>query len=137
MNKRYFSDNVLVKNRQYGGEFFSVTFGERISVTRYCVPGRIDIYSFTNEGGGHIRFYSDGWTLAEGWKLLQKDLARSNVCELLKRACEQSDWRGSARLMVDLLREFGNTKAYKAAKKAQEKTQAEYVASRAKKVLPE
>ena len=131
MTLRYFSDNILVGRLKAGSEFFSVSFGDKVRLTRYCVPGRMDVYSFELENDGSIRFFSDGVSLSKGYKLIVKDLGRASVCDLLKRACEQPDWRGSARSAVSLLAEFGNTKAYRVAKKAQEKTLAEYVAAKA------
>lgn len=67
-----YHDNTLVQRRRWGNEYLAVTFREveagwfpySCSLTRYCVPGRIDTYAFDYTPGKpgigpRIRFFTD------------------------------------------------------------------------------
>lgn len=108
MKEIAFHDNVFVQRRRWCNEFFSITFKEyeadyfpyEVSITRYCVPGRIDSYCFDyspsrNSGcGSRVRYFSDaGLSLPEAIKALHEDLNKRQVIELIVTACSQSKLR--------------------------------------------
>lgn len=103
-----FADNVFVKRNKWGGnEFFSIWIKfdrdewdmketyEPISISRYCVPGRIDTYNFSwwdrpSGYGDRVTYYSEGHTpLPQVMKMLQRDLDRPFVIGLMKEAARK------------------------------------------------
>ncbi len=93
----HFSDNRRVITTEYGGEFLSVRFTEEsefvpggVSLSRYCVPGRCDTYSFTWRGheGGRVEYYSEGWAVAlpDALAMLATDLQQNHVQAMIVEA---------------------------------------------------
>lgn len=108
MKEIAFHDNILVQRRRRGNEYLSIAFKEyedvylpyEVSITRYCVPGRIDSYCFDyspsrNSGcGSRVRYFSDaGLSLPEAIKVLHEDLTKRQVIELIVTACSQPKLR--------------------------------------------
>ena len=94
-----FRDNVSVKNGRNSREFFSLSLTPatedapyRVSLCRYCVPGRTDTYCFDWIHGrvGHgsrIAYFSDDHLpLAKAAKMVAEDLARPVVVEMITNA---------------------------------------------------
>lgn len=104
MSEYLFGDNRRVSTLKWGAEFLSVNFWRRekdsgsdcpITLTRYCVPGRVDTYCFdwspgSSGYGARVRFFTDtGETLPSALKLLTRDLNRKPIAEMLKLACSK------------------------------------------------
>lgn len=102
MKEIAFHDNVFVQRRRWGNEYFSITFKEyeadylpyEVSITRYCVPGRIGSYCFDYSPsrksgcGSRVRYFSDaGLSLPEAIKSLHEDLNKRQVIALIVLAC--------------------------------------------------
>lgn len=92
--KTLFSDNRQVGRSRDGSWFFlSIHVSDRdATITRYCVPGRLDTYSFTfipcQIGiGDRVTFFSDiNCSLARAAKQVKCDLKKKQIVELLKAA---------------------------------------------------
>jgi len=95
-----FGDNRRVKTTQCGGEFLAVSFNDpddwyvwMVSLTRYCVPGRIDSYNFDytpgkSGFGSRVRYFTDtGDTLIQSLKAVQADLDKPHIIKMLVEAC--------------------------------------------------
>lgn len=92
-DKVLYSDNTLVGRTAWGAYFLSIHVTDRgASITRYCVPGRIDTYAFDYIPGGsgigdRITFFTDTMaSLHRAAKLVQRDLKKKYVKKLLVEA---------------------------------------------------
>ena len=107
MNHKQYDDNVLVARKRYcdsgqfwySCEYFRVVFREydknwpeanyKVSIRRYCVPGRIDSYFFCQSIDGGIVYKSEGGlSLDKSLKMLQADLDRKQVVKMLTEFCD-------------------------------------------------
>lgn len=102
MKQQYrFDDNIRVKDTKESSEYFSIHFREPdevlpcpVALTRYCLPGRLDIYCFDLLRGGfgdgeRIRYFTDvKTTMPEALKLLTRDLNKPKVVTLIMDACK-------------------------------------------------
>lgn len=105
------SDNVRVFAGGTYNDYFLLYFQEPserrpevVSVSRYSVPGRCEVYDFdyapsSQSGiGDRIRFFSDtGTTMPEALKMLNRDLNKKQVVEMVLDLCRQQAHRGFAR----------------------------------------
>lgn len=149
------SDNVCVKGGRDSREYLSVVFREtdlpyvpyRVSLTRYCVPGRCDTYRFDfahqESGPPNVRYFSDGWTpLPKAIKLLHEDLDKPQVVDLLVLACGKRDFRAESRVLIeDLLAVLApKSKAYRACLKTytamEAKLRADFEANKTRTIYP-
>ncbi len=93
-DKVLFNDNIAVYTTKDRMDFFRVFITDRgASIGRYCVPGRLDIYSFdyihaTCGLGARVAYFSDnrGQSLIKAVKQLTRDLKKKQVKELLAAA---------------------------------------------------
>jgi hypothetical protein len=125
-----YHDNTQVSRNRYGYEYLAITLQDPekeyspycAAISRYCVPGRIDTYMFdwvTGTSGvmERIRFCSEGGVnLPKALQLLQEDLDKPRVIELVKGICaNESLLRYSRTLIESLLSEIApKSKAYRA-----------------------
>src|SRR5579872_4832074 len=92
--KILYFDNILVSRIKRGHIFLSIYVTDKnASITRYCVPGRIDTYAFTWISSNHcgigdrVAFFTDTNTsLNSSVKQVRKDLKNKYVKQLLKEA---------------------------------------------------
>lgn len=97
-------DNILVGRRKGGLDFLSIYLGpseeflpREISLCRYSVPGRVDVYSFDWVPGGtgvgdRVRFFSDfNRTMRQALRLLEQDLDKPQVVEMLVEASKKAE----------------------------------------------
>ena len=101
MHDETYSDNIRVGNRRGGVDFFSIHLRVpddiaiySVSLTRYTVPGRNDLYMFdwvSGRGAGvgdRLRYFSDfHLPLARALAMVAKDLDKPQVVKLLVEAC--------------------------------------------------
>lgn len=93
-DKILYNDNTAVFTSKDQMDFFRIFITDRgASIGRYCVPGRLDIYTFdfihaTCGIGARIAFFSDnhGQTLIKAVAQLKRDLKKKHVKELLAAA---------------------------------------------------
>ena len=92
-DKVLFSDNILVGRTKWGLYFFSIFITDQgASINRYCVPGRIDTYTFNwvrgSTGlGSRVAFFTDTHiSLAKAVTQARRDLGKKQVKELLRQA---------------------------------------------------
>lgn len=93
-DKVLFNDNIAVKTTKDQMDFFRVFITDHsASVGRYCVPGRLDVYSFDYIPGScgigeRVAYFSDEYdqTLIKGVSLLKRDLKKKRVKELIAQA---------------------------------------------------
>jgi len=145
MPQREFSDNCLVGCiRQKSGsevfcrrDYFRVDFQEFnpehspwiVSIGRYSVPGRYDLYNFDyapspcSGVGDRVRYFTDTkMTMPKALAQLHRDLNKPEVVKLLVEAVETRGNTGYARDLLNLLACIGrDTKSYRAANKAYKK----------------
>jgi len=106
-----FSNNVRVKIGPDDNEFLALALFPieedrpyRVSLYRYCVPGRCDTYSFAWESARSptkLAYFSDGWQpLGESLSMVAKDLDKSQVVEMCVRAFQ------AERVVLHYHREF-------------------------------
>lgn len=102
-----FHGNIAVHKNKWGREFLAITFSKiekdwrpyEVSISRYCVPGRCDTYSFDYIRGGNgtaprIRYFSEGpLPLPKAIEMLQEDMDKEQVIELIKEACSKKELR--------------------------------------------
>ena len=112
-----FNDNRLVQRRKWGGEFLRVVLREpnneyhpRIcSLTRYCVPGRIDSYSFYYVPGkdgvcAHVQYLTEtNSSLPDAIKAAQADIDKPGIVEMLTEMCGRPDCRWLAHKLAENL----------------------------------
>lgn len=139
-----FSDNVFVlRNKWNGNEYLSlyIEFNndwntmesnyeyQPISLTRYCVPGRIDTYSFCYWQrrcgyGNRITYFSEGSTpLNRITPMLIRDLNRPRVVGLVREACRKLKLWQLNMLSAFLYEIAGSTKSYKVVNSVRESIQ--------------
>jgi hypothetical protein len=90
-DKTLYSDNTLVARTKWGHQYLSIHITDHgASISRYCVPGRIDSYNFSwvpDRRGGigdRVVFFTDtALSLTKALKLVKKDLKNKYVKELL------------------------------------------------------
>lgn len=131
-----FSDNTTVGRYNDHTEYLSVNFKEmedlfpyEVSLDRYSVPGRYDIYDFNfipspRSGiGSRIGFFTDtGLSLPDALKLLHKDLNKKPVIEMLVEACSSHKYWGK-QFCYNLLGAIApDTKTYEAIEKLYKKS---------------
>jgi hypothetical protein len=92
-DKVLFNDNILVGRTEWGNYYFRVWVTDRgASLSRYCVPGRIDTYVFdwipgSTGIGSRVSLFTDtGLSLDRALKQIKRDLKKTQVKELLKAA---------------------------------------------------
>lgn len=94
-DKILFNDNIAVYQTKDQMHFFHVFItDEGASIGRYCVPGRLDIYSFdflrgSCGIGARIAYFTDlrsNPSLSRAVKQAKRDLKKKQVKELLKAA---------------------------------------------------
>jgi len=93
-DKILFNDNIAVYTTKDRMDFFRIFITDRgASIGRYCVPGRLDIYTFdfihaTCGLGARIAYFSDlrDQSLIKAVKQLSRDLKKKQVKELLAAA---------------------------------------------------
>ena len=145
------SDNVWIQARRDGAEFLEISCrpveaeyrSYEVSLSRYCVPGRCDIYSFRVGYGGKtpkLEYSSSEWTplpLAKAIKLVEEDLNKPQVVAMfveafsVEKQCLRYDWS-----MIALLSIIGpETKTYRAVIHAANKVRTAHVAGLVKKGL--
>lgn len=127
-----FNNNILVQSGKQNGiqesHFLDVTFRDRsdpdfpefVSLTRYTVPGRYDTYHFDytpspSAGiGNRVRFFTDtSITLQEALRLVQRDLNKKGVVEMLVEAYNQQPFYSNLLCNQLLWRIARTTKSYK------------------------
>ena len=94
-----FDDNIEVQRHKQGAEYLALRLQHAdkdypyvASLTRYCVPGRVDTYFFDyvpgHPGFGDcVRFFGESVpSMSEALKLLQQDLNKPPVVELVMTA---------------------------------------------------
>lgn len=99
-----YEDNILVGRRKYGADFLALYLGtgtdllpHQIVLCRYTVPGRTDVYSFDwvpgrTGVGDRVGYFSDhASTLRESLRLLERDLDKPQVVEMLVEACGKTE----------------------------------------------
>lgn len=129
-------DNTMVRRLKWGYEYFSITFQDpepptwpnSVSLSCYCVPGRIDSYRFDQIPAtpgliARVRFCSEGHVnLPRALKMLHADLEKPQVVELIKRAVGKENLIGYSRTFVGLLEEIApKAKATRAARRLLDK----------------
>jgi len=93
-DKVLFSDNIQVGRTKWGMDFFRIWITDAgASISRYCVPGRIDTYVFDWIPSHHcgigdrVAFFADTHiSLPRAIKQLKRDLNKKQVKQLLKEA---------------------------------------------------
>jgi len=136
-------DNRRVKTTKWGDEFLSVSFNEpddwhiwMVSLTRYCVPGRIASYDFDytpgkSGFGPRVRYFTDtGDTLVQSLKAVQADLDKPHIIKMLVEACvktaRKDGLRYSRTLAENLIASIApKSKALRALRKVIEQIRAE------------
>lgn len=133
MSNIKFHDNMRVKTYKNGAEYFSISFYEideyvpyRVSLSRYCVPGRCDTYLFDYCEGGcgqgdRIRYFSEGSVpLPKTLQLLHADLDKPQVQKLIVAAVsEYAHYRYAREFVEQLLANLApKSKALRLARKA-------------------
>lgn len=122
-----FADNTFVLKNAYGGneylslfvkferdEFDHVESYTPICLTRYCVPGRIDTYSFDwwdrpSGYGDAVAYFSERHTpLLQIMKMVQRDLDRPFVVRLMKEAGTKLKYY-HLRQLIMFLKQLGPT----------------------------
>lgn len=111
-DKILYSDNTLVARTKWGAMFLSIFVTDHgASITRYCVPGRIDTYAFDciptkHSGlGDRIAFFTDTNTsLNSAMKRVRKDLKKKEVRQLLKEAKVKLGPRSYLAFLLEALR---------------------------------
>ena len=102
-----YHDNIMVHKTKWGAEYLAITFSQterdwrpyEVSVCRYCVPGRCDTYNFDYVRGGNgfgprLRYFSEGpLPLPKAIEMLQEDMNKEQVIELVKEACSKKELR--------------------------------------------
>lgn len=98
-----FYDNTRVKSGRGSNEYLAISLAPeeeympyRVSLARYCVPGRCDTYVFywyaspCRGIGDRVAYYTEGWTLSLGkaLKLLEDDLEKPQVVQMILNAFE-------------------------------------------------
>lgn len=128
------NDNVLVYSTKDRQDFFQICLyndataeqPQVVSLTRYCVPGRLDLYNFdyapsrTAGIGSRVRYFTDtGLSMPNALKMLRNDLNKKAVVKLLVDICSAPRRpRHAFRLIEYLLNSVGRgTKAHKAISK--------------------
>ena len=100
-DKIKFSDNILVQKHRGWNEYLSIFFSDvdkpwrpyEVSVSRYCVPGRVDSYAFDYALGGEgvgkrVRFFTDtGTSLLQAANMVAEDFDKPQVVEFVKTVC--------------------------------------------------
>lgn len=114
------SDNIMVARRKWGAEFLSIylcyskNYTEAqehrrnlkpvVSITRYCVPGRIATYDFeyVEGGSGHgdrVQYFSESMggpmTMARALLLLRQDLQKPQVLRLFQEFVKEARSKGA------------------------------------------
>lgn len=92
--KTLYFDNILASGFNDTMWYVSIHITTKnATITRYCVPGRLDRYSFTwvpgNDCGlgSRLTYFTDTETpLANAVKQVQKDLKKKQVKKLIKEA---------------------------------------------------
>jgi len=92
-DKVLYSDNTLVGRTKWGNYFLSIFISEGgASINRYCVPGRIDTYTFdwipgSTGIGSRVALFTDTHiSLNQALRQVKRDLKKKQVKELLKEA---------------------------------------------------
>lgn len=90
-----YKDNVLVQRSRSGAEYLALFVNDeetpfQVSLTRYCVPGRCDTYSFDystgrSGEGTHLKYSSQQGvgTIVKSLKMAAVDLQKPAVIEML------------------------------------------------------
>lgn len=109
MSQIKYEDNVRVEfhaGEHPYSEYLAIHFAEvgengewpkwSVSIGRYMVPGRVDVYKFDftpgrSGEGPRVRFFTDtDETLVSALKLVQRDLKRRQVIKLLMEAADRN-----------------------------------------------
>jgi len=92
-DKVLFSDNISVGHTKWGLYFLSIYITDKgTSINRYCVPGRIDSYTFNwvpgSTGlGSRVAFFTDTHiSLSTAVRQVKRDLQKKQVKLLVKQA---------------------------------------------------
>lgn len=92
-DKTLFSDNTLVGRNEWGNYYLSIRITDKgAHINRYCIPGRIDTYTFDWVPGGcgigsRVTFFTDTYiSLGTALKQVKRDLKKKYVKEILKAA---------------------------------------------------
>ncbi len=111
MNEPILSDNRRVIQHKEWAEFFAIAVfddpagehGYTVRVSRYCLPGRCDSYSFALCGRHDILHWSEGDTLVAGLKQLHQDLEKAQVIRMFEYCLKRPNGARALRRVQFLL----------------------------------